>query len=169
MLIVFSGLPATGKSSIARELAREMAAVWLRIDSIEQAIRESSVLSGDIDGAGYTVAYRVAEDNLSLGRTVIGDCVNPWMLTRDAWRSVGLRTGIPVLEIETICSDMKEHRRRVEMRGAQVAGMPLLRWDQVIGRDYHAWNRDHLTIDTAREDVKTSVAQIRTWLSAPPA
>jgi predicted kinase len=41
MLIVFAGLPASGKSSIARALALELGAVWLRIDSIEQAIRES--------------------------------------------------------------------------------------------------------------------------------
>jgi predicted kinase len=35
MLIVFAGLPGSGKSSIARELAREIGAIWLRIDSIE--------------------------------------------------------------------------------------------------------------------------------------
>ncbi|HEY6734138.1 MAG TPA: AAA family ATPase, partial [Roseiarcus sp.] len=41
MLIVFAGLPGTGKSSVARELAGKLDAVWLRIDSIEQAIRDS--------------------------------------------------------------------------------------------------------------------------------
>lgn len=56
MLIVFAGLPGTGKSSIARELARELGAVWLRIDSIEQAVRDSGVLSGGVEGAGYEVA-----------------------------------------------------------------------------------------------------------------
>jgi predicted kinase len=37
-LIVLAGLPASGKSSIARELARRSGAVWLRIDSMDQAI-----------------------------------------------------------------------------------------------------------------------------------
>jgi predicted kinase len=46
MLIVFAGLPASGKSSIARALAQEIGAVWLRIDSIEQAIRESGANCG---------------------------------------------------------------------------------------------------------------------------
>jgi hypothetical protein len=45
MLIVFAGLPASGKSTIARSLPRELGAVWLRIDSIEQAIRESGVVA----------------------------------------------------------------------------------------------------------------------------
>jgi predicted kinase len=43
MLIVFGGLPGTGKSAIARTLAREIGAVWLRIDSIEQGIRASGI------------------------------------------------------------------------------------------------------------------------------
>jgi predicted kinase len=58
-LIVFGGLPGSGKSSIARELARDTGAMWLRIDCIEQAIRESGVVAGSIDDAGYRAAYAV--------------------------------------------------------------------------------------------------------------
>ena len=79
MFIVFAGLPCTGKSTIARALAVELGAVWLRIDSLEQAIRESGVVDGDLNDVGYRAAYAVAEDNLRLGRTVIADSVNPWM------------------------------------------------------------------------------------------
>lgn len=164
MLIVFAGLPASGKSSIARVLARELGAVWLRIDSIEQAIRESGAVSGLLDDAGYRVAYAVAEDNLRLGRTVIGDSVNPWMLTRNAWRGAGLRAGARVVEIETICSDVEEHRRRVETRIDEVPGLTLPNWQTVIGRDYHPWDRDHVTIDTAGRSVAACVEQIRAAL-----
>jgi predicted kinase len=38
-----SGLPATGKSTIARMLAREIGAVHLRIDVIEHAVVESGL------------------------------------------------------------------------------------------------------------------------------
>jgi predicted kinase len=56
MLIVFAGLPGTGKSSVARKLTGKLDAVWLRIDSIEQAIRDSAVLPGSIDDVGYRAA-----------------------------------------------------------------------------------------------------------------
>jgi len=52
-----------------------LGAVWLRIDSIEQAIRESGVAPGSVDDAGYRAGYAVAEDNLRLGRDVVGDSV----------------------------------------------------------------------------------------------
>ncbi|NBU29185.1 MAG: AAA family ATPase, partial [Caulobacteraceae bacterium] len=52
-LIVFAGLPGTGKSSIARGVAEAIRAVWLRIDTLEQAIRDSGVVRGSLDDAGY--------------------------------------------------------------------------------------------------------------------
>jgi predicted kinase len=41
VLIILAGLPGTGKTTIARLLARRLGAVHVRIDSIEQAIRDS--------------------------------------------------------------------------------------------------------------------------------
>src|SRR6185295_13511836 len=102
MLVVFSGRSGAGKTTIARALARAASAVYLRIDSIEQAIRNEGAT---VVAEGYAVAHAVAEDNLRLGRTVIADSVNPWPLTSQAWRSVADRAGVGVLDIEVICSD----------------------------------------------------------------
>ena len=164
MLIVFAGLPGTGKSTITRLLAAELGAVWVRVDSIEQARRASGVVEDDLKDAGYRAAYAIAEDNLRLGMTVIGDSVNGWMLTRDAWRDVGLRSGVGVLEIETVCSDLAEHRHRIETRRSDVQGLVLPAWDAVIGRDYHPWSREHVIVDTAGRSVEACVGHIRSLL-----
>ncbi len=163
-LIVFAGLPGTGKSSIARQLAKEIGAVWLRIDSIEQAIRDSGVVPGSLDDAGYRAAYAVAQDNLRLGADVIADAVNPWMLTRNAWRDAGLRTGARVIEVEIVCGDAEEHRRRVETRTSEVSGLSLPDWLAVVERDYHQWDRGHLTIDTVGHSVAACVELVRAAL-----
>src|SRR5215216_6102296 len=110
MLIVLGGLPATGKTTIARELARLIDAVHVRIDSIEQAITESRISPVSIEDAGYRVAHAIAEDNLRLGRIVIADCVNPWPLTRNEWRAVAERAGSAAADVEIICRDADEHR-----------------------------------------------------------
>jgi predicted kinase len=163
MLIVLAGLPGAGKSTIARTLAREIGALWLRIDSIEQAIRASGVAQS-LDDAGYRVGYAVAEDNLRLGLMVIADSVNPWMLTRNAWRDAGLRAGARVVEIEITCSDAREHRRRVETRASEIPGLILPDWEKTMGRDYRAWDRERIVIDTARRSVGECVALIRSFL-----
>jgi predicted kinase len=163
MLIVLSGLPGTGKTTIARELAHQLAAVYLRIDSIEQSIRDAG---RPVEGEGYSVAYAVAEDNLRLGRIVVADCVNPWPLTRSEWRSVADRTGVPALDVEIVCSDIGEHRRRVETRATDITAHRLPTWQEVVERDYRPWDIERIVIDTARLSVEQSV---RTILAEVPA
>src|SRR5438552_2136166 len=113
MLIVLGGLPATGKTTIARLLATRVRATHLRIDTIEEALRSSGTLKGDVGPAGYLVAYALAEDMLRLDQVVVADCVNPLRMTREAWRAVAARAGVPVVEVEVIRSDVEDHRRHV--------------------------------------------------------
>ena len=77
MLVVFGGLPGTGKTTISRVIAARRSATYLRIDTIEQAIRTARVLAGDVGVAGYGVAAALADANLIGSHTVVVDCVNP--------------------------------------------------------------------------------------------
>jgi predicted kinase len=149
MLVVFSGLPGVGKSTIAAMLARRLPATYLRIDTIEQALRACATLPAGVVAEGYAVAYLLAEDNLRAGGTVVADSVNPLPVTRDAWLAVANRAHVPVLEIEIVCSDASEHRRRVETRPSNVPGLRLPVWDEVLARDYRPWDRPHVILDTA--------------------
>jgi predicted kinase len=168
LLIAFAGLPGSGKSAVARELALRTGAIWLRADSIEQAIKDSGVVPGDLRDAGYRAAQAVAIDNLRLGRDVVADCVNDWKIARDGWQAVGLRAGVEVVWVETVCSDPVEHRRRVETRISEVPGLELPDWRAVIGREYHDWDRERLTVDTADRSVSEAVELVLSFLRRLP-
>jgi predicted kinase len=162
MLIIFGGLPGVGKTTIARELARQLDATYLRLDSIEQAIRQSNARAAPMNDAGYRVGYAAAEDNLRLGRTVVADSVNPLGVTRAAWRAVAAAAGVAALEVEVTCSDRDLHRQRVESRTPDIRDHQLPTWADVVKRRYDGWDRTRLVIDTATSSVEDSLEILRT-------
>jgi predicted kinase len=165
MLVVFAGLPGTGKTTIAQEVARQCRATYLRIDTIEHAIWSWNAVD-DIGPAGYVVAYALSEANLRLGQTVVADCVNPISTTRAAWRSVATSASSPIIEVEVICSDPVEHRRRVEGRTVDIPGLTPPTWAEVVARDYEPWPEPHMIIDTAQIPAADATATIVAAIAA---
>lgn len=149
MLIIFGGLPGTGKTTLARGLAQRIKAVYLRIDTIETAITTSHLPIKKPEDAGYLVGYGLANDNLLLDHTVVADSVNPLPITREGWKKVATSIGKEFIEIEVICSNTKEHQRRVETRIPDIKNHLLPTWEEVQNREYHSWVLNGIRIDTA--------------------
>ena len=159
MLVVFGGLPGTGKTTIARAVAERCRATYLRVDTIEMALWSTNV-ADDVGPAGYVIAYALAEANLKLGQIVVADSVNPVTATRTAWRAAATAASSPILEVEIVCSDAAEHRRRVENRTADIPGLVPPTWAEVVARDYEPWPEPHFVIDTTRLQPAEAVATI---------
>jgi predicted kinase len=144
-LFIFSGLPGSGKTTLAGRLAADWPAVHLRIDTIEQALRD--LLKVAVEGEGYRLAYRVAADNLRLGLSAVA--------TAEGGRFVN---------IEVVCSDSAEHRHRVEARTNTIPNLVLPTWGDVQAREYHAWQRPRITLDTAGRTPAASYRELRRLL-----
>lgn len=157
-LYIFSGLPACGKTTLAEKLSRHTGAIFLRIDTIEQALRDLCSLK--VQGEGYGLSYKIAEDNLRLGINVVADSCNPITLTREAWQGVAKSCGANFENIEIVCSDASVHRERVESRTSTVPHLQLPTWPEVVCREYHAWKGHRHIIDTANRTIEACFKEL---------
>jgi predicted kinase len=157
-LYIFSGLPASGKSTLAELIARRVGAAYVKIDTIEQALRE--LCSIDVQGEGYRLAYGVVADNLRLGISVVADSCNPIDLTRREWERVATDVGAQYVNIEVVCSDLQEHRMRVEARRSAVQGLRLPTWQDVTARPYDRWAAGRVVVDTFGRSAQECVDEL---------
>jgi len=170
LLIVMGGLPGSGKTTVSRLLAERLKGTYIRIDTLEQALRNAGAM--DNGPEGYAVGYAIAEENLRAGNIVIADSVNSLPITRNAWREIAARTSATLLEIEVICSDKAEHKRRVEARQPDIPGQKVPTWQAVLDREYHPWNTKNITVDTAKATpeavLENTLEQLAPYLKKAP-
>lgn len=78
-LIVVSGLPGTGKTTLATALAGHLRAAYLRVDAMETPLVKAGI---DVGPLGYEIVRQLAASNLTIGTTTAVDLVNPLPVTR---------------------------------------------------------------------------------------
>jgi predicted kinase len=161
MLIVLSGLPATGKTVLAADVARALGAVLLSVDPVDSALAQAGVReTGSTGLAAYAVVGAMAEQNLALGATVVVDAVNAVGEAKTFWIELARRLGARLLAIETILSDPAIHRERLAGRIRELA-IAEPTWDAVARRreEWVAWPFAPLVIDSA-EPLERNVARV---------
>jgi predicted kinase len=170
VLVVFGGLPATGKTAIARAVAQASQAAYVRVDAIEAALLRAGLASSQtgLGPAGYVVAVAVAETALGAGSTVVVDGVNPVEPARAGWRSLAERAAVELLFVEVTCSNPDLHRQRALARSSDFAELAPPTWAQITDRQYEAWTDPTLVIDNVGS-LPTLARHVKRVLNAMPA
>ena len=153
-LIVFSGLPGTGKSALAEAVGRELGIPVFAKDWLEAALLRSKLVSAETErqlgSVGYDLLTVLAGRQLSLNQSVILDSVASTVSIRNAWRDLGKKYNAEWRVIEFIYSDILVHRERLEKRQRAIPGWHELEWSDVeFIRSYYApWEEERLMLDS---------------------
>ena len=157
-LLVISGVPGTGKTSLAEAIARESHAVICNWDWLMSGIREFpevwDVAANNDERRreiGWNLMSRVAEYQLRIGGSAILDCVAR-ARALPAWQRIADDNGVPFFVAECSLDDLDTHRSRLDGRTRAIPAWDEVDWDwAVMSRAaYEPLPEPKLSIDSAQ-------------------
>ena len=150
-LILFAGMPGSGKTTLARMVAQKLNLAVFSKDRIQRVLRDHN-LSGENSGDGYYVILDMADEQLSLGLSVILDATFPLDHFRSVASEIAARYQANFCAIYCYCSDDIVWRQRMHERVQYVPGWTPVGWNEVLRmREYYRpWNDNALVIDSLK-------------------
>jgi predicted kinase len=167
-IVAFTGVPGTGKSTLAEGLAVELGAPAFAGDWLLGALKPHGVLSG-LSRATFLAMYydllsTLITRQLMLGQAAIVDCLVSDEVA-ERWRQTAAQYDARLDVIECVCTDEGEHRRRLEGRTRGIPGWHEVGWDHVerMRVEYPPLTREHLTVD-AMDPAEQNLRLVREYV-----
>lgn len=151
MLILVCGLPATGKSTVARNIARKLKAVVLSSDIIRKQLFERPTYSKEEKKLVYKAMFLVAEYLLRSDRNVVLDGTFYKRRLRSQVYDISKRTGARLAVVECRAPDESIKRRmgRRTRRKNEPSDADYEIYKK-IKTDFEPIKKKHLTLDTSK-------------------
>jgi len=140
-LVIFSGLPGAGKSTLADRLARQLRWPLFRVDDIALNIPEDA--GWDFWDYQIEILLTITEEQLKLGINVIVDSVFMNMDRHHA-QVIANKHDVLFRPIHVFVSDEKLWEQRVTQRVIELNNPAVSTWDQIQRQRLHfrTWEPD---------------------------
>lgn len=161
-LVVFSGPPGVGKSTLSYKLANKTGWALLTKDQIERSLEKSEIINGK---AAYDLLLDFANLNLQNGVSVILDAVIGNNDLRDKLIQIAKNTNSIFKVIVCKCSDLISWQKRIENRPEVVDGWTPADWTEVqrVQTYFEKWLTPHIEID-AINPIEENFNKIKTYV-----
>jgi predicted kinase len=148
-LMVITGLPGTGKSTVAEHAAALLGAPVLGHDWAMSGLRPFGAIQNALDcmtppghqHVGWSILCALARAQIRRGSSVVLDGVAR-APSVDECREVATEEGARFLTVLTECADPVIHRSRIETRQRSIPNWYELDWDRVQ-RSRANWDPPH--------------------------
>jgi AAA domain len=169
-VVVFTGLPGTGKSTLAELVAKTINAPAFAGDWLMGALSPYGVLD-DLDRASFLSLYHgllgtLVTRQVMLGQSAIVDClVNDSVAAQ--WQADIAGCAARLYLVECVCSDAALHRGRIVGRRRGIPGWHEVGWDHVerMRVEFPALGIEHLTVD-AVDPLKDNMRKVLDYLGS---
>ncbi|HJW42592.1 MAG TPA: ATP-binding protein [Rhizomicrobium sp.] len=145
-----TGLPCSGKSTIAYGIAAALHWPVFSVDPVDSAMRRDGVDPDTAGQAAYSVCRSLAAEQLKIGLSVVIDAVNAHQDAREIWLELARQLATRLTLVECVCPDEELHRARVLSRIRNLPHYPELTWaivEETKAR-YTPWEIDKLRLST---------------------
>ena len=170
-VIIFTGLPGTGKSTLAERVARIVRAPAFAGDWLMGGLKPAHRALAKLDRSEYVAAWfgllrTLVTRQLMLDQSaVVDDLVSDPQLA--LWHETAGRFAARLSLIECVCSDEAVHRARIENRIRGIPGWHEVGWDHVerMRAELAPLTVDRLIVD-AMEPVDDNLRRVLSYITA---
>ncbi|MBZ0293217.1 MAG: ATP-binding protein [Anaerolineae bacterium] len=148
-LILFAGMPGSGKTTLARLVARRLEIPIFAKDRVQRVLRDHH-LTAENTGDGYYIILDQADEQLGLGISVILDATFPLDHFRTVASEIAARHTANFCPIYCYCSDDAAWQERMQDRVHYIPGWKPVGWNDVLRmREYYQpWGENAFHVDS---------------------